>query len=55
MRFNYMICPVQDLATNAFSDIHCVPNQTFVWREFALNNTMIKLIGTFVSGPSFFN
>lgn len=36
MRFNYMICPVQDLATNVLSDMACVPNPVFAWREFPL-------------------
>ncbi|KAI5479754.1 phosphatidate cytidylyltransferase [Pseudohyphozyma bogoriensis] len=36
MRFNYMICPVQDLATNILSDMQCTPNRVFVWRSFPL-------------------
>ncbi|GAA5972529.1 hypothetical protein JCM11641_001885 [Rhodosporidiobolus odoratus] len=36
MRFNYMICPAQDLSTNVFSDIRCTPNQVFQWREFPI-------------------
>ncbi|KAK4050685.1 phosphatidate cytidylyltransferase [Microbotryomycetes sp. JL201] len=36
MRYNYMICPVQDLSSNAFSDIQCTPNHVFVWRQFPL-------------------
>lgn len=36
MKFDYMICPVQDLATNVLSDMTCVPNPVFTWREFPL-------------------
>ncbi|KAM0791786.1 hypothetical protein ACM66B_004049 [Microbotryomycetes sp. NB124-2] len=36
MRYNYMICPVQDLSSNAFSNIQCTPNHVFVWRQFPL-------------------
>ncbi|KAK4055009.1 phosphatidate cytidylyltransferase [Microbotryomycetes sp. JL221] len=36
MRYNYMICPVQDLSSNAFSNIQCEPNHVFVWRQFPL-------------------
>ncbi|KAM0754603.1 hypothetical protein T439DRAFT_321638 [Meredithblackwellia eburnea MCA 4105] len=36
MRFNYMVCPVQDLATNIFSEMKCTRNQVFLWREFPL-------------------
>lgn len=52
MRFNYMICPVQDLATNVLSDIQCIPNQTFVWRNFYLPNWMIQSLSLLVRSSS---
>ncbi|GAA5936324.1 phosphatidate cytidylyltransferase [Sporobolomyces koalae] len=36
MRYNYMICPVQDLSTSAFSNIQCTPNHVFEWRTWPL-------------------
>ncbi|KAI0929919.1 hypothetical protein AcW1_008740 [Taiwanofungus camphoratus] len=37
MRFEYMICPVQDLGVSAWSGtLHCTPNPVFVWREWAI-------------------
>lgn len=46
MRYNYMICPVRDLATNVFSEIECTPNHVFMWRELALPTSVINVIGT---------
>lgn len=34
MRFNYMICPAQDLGVNVFSNVQCDPNPVFIWRNF---------------------
>ena len=36
MRFNYMICPAQNLGANAFSAITCTPNKIFVFRAWEL-------------------
>lgn len=37
MRFDYMICPVQDLGVSAWSvDATCTPNPVFVWREWEI-------------------
>lgn len=33
MRYNYMICPVQDLSMSVFTKNKCTPNNAFVWRE----------------------
>ncbi|GJN93591.1 hypothetical protein Rhopal_006648-T1 [Rhodotorula paludigena] len=33
MRYNYMICPVQDLSMSVFTKNECTPNNAFVWRE----------------------
>ncbi|KAL8286383.1 hypothetical protein RQP46_004400 [Phenoliferia psychrophenolica] len=46
MRYNYMICPVQDLATNIFSDMKCTPNRVFVWREFPLPTSVSATLST---------
>lgn len=34
MRFNYMICPVENLGVTAWSEVRCKPNPVFVWREW---------------------
>ncbi|PIL35973.1 transporter [Ganoderma sinense ZZ0214-1] len=35
MRFDYMICPVDDLGVSAWSsEFHCTPNPVFVWRDW---------------------
>jgi phosphatidate cytidylyltransferase len=36
MRFDYMICPVQDLGVHAWSGMTCKPNPIFVWKQFNL-------------------
>ena len=37
MRFDYMICPVDDLGVSAWSsEFHCTPNPVFVWRDWAM-------------------
>lgn len=36
MRFDYMICPVQDLGVHAWSGMTCKPNPAFVWKQFDL-------------------
>jgi len=36
MKFNYMICPVQDLGVSAWSSMQCTPNPVFVWRTIPL-------------------
>jgi phosphatidate cytidylyltransferase len=41
MRFNYMICPVENLGVTAWSDIHCKPNTVFVWRVWRVPFTLI--------------
>ncbi|KAI0779489.1 cytidylyltransferase family-domain-containing protein [Fomes fomentarius] len=35
MRFDYMICPMNDLGISAWDNFHCIPNPAFVWREWA--------------------
>ena len=35
MRFDYMICPVEDLGVSAWSgELHCSPNPVFIWRDW---------------------
>jgi len=36
IKFNYMICPVQDLGVSAWSSMQCTPNPVFVWRTILL-------------------
>ncbi|KIM69750.1 hypothetical protein SCLCIDRAFT_19537 [Scleroderma citrinum Foug A] len=36
MRFNFMICPVHDLGVSVWSNMQCVPNPIFVWREWQI-------------------
>jgi hypothetical protein len=36
MRYEYMICPVKDLSTNAWHPSTCKPNDVFVWRHYEL-------------------
>ncbi|KAI0745149.1 phosphatidate cytidylyltransferase [Earliella scabrosa] len=37
MRFDYMICPMNDLGVTAWSgQLHCKPNPVFVWREWEM-------------------
>ncbi|KAK1218491.1 phosphatidate cytidylyltransferase [Marasmius sp. AFHP31] len=46
MRFNYMICPVHDLGVSAFSNVQCVPNPVFVWKEWQIPAPFTALIST---------
>ncbi|RPD78685.1 hypothetical protein L226DRAFT_610550 [Lentinus tigrinus ALCF2SS1-7] len=46
MRFDYMICPMNDLGVTAFSgDLHCKPNPVFVWREFEIPSPVRAFLG----------
>ena len=38
MRYDYMICPVQDLGGSAWSGLTCKPNPVFVWREWEIGH-----------------
>ncbi|EAU91225.1 phosphatidate cytidylyltransferase [Coprinopsis cinerea okayama7 len=51
MRFNYMICPVHDLGTNAFTAMSCNPNPVFIWRSLELWKPLSVALGT-ISGQS---
>lgn len=44
MRFNYMICPVQDLSTSVFSNIKCQPNHVFVWHQLPIPASVTTLL-----------
>ncbi|GAA5898858.1 phosphatidate cytidylyltransferase [Sporobolomyces salmoneus] len=50
MRYNYMICPVQDLSTSAFSKIQCTPNHVFEWKNFRLPASVLKAIEPITRG-----
>ncbi|KPV73976.1 uncharacterized protein RHOBADRAFT_28370 [Rhodotorula graminis WP1] len=44
IRYDYMICPVQDLSTSAFSSTACEPNNVFVWRDLALPQSVTAML-----------
>ncbi|KWU43934.1 phosphatidate cytidylyltransferase, partial [Rhodotorula sp. JG-1b] len=44
MRFNYMICPVQDLSTSVFSNIKCQPNHVFEWHRLPIPASLTALL-----------
>ncbi|KAF6762990.1 phosphatidate cytidylyltransferase [Ephemerocybe angulata] len=46
MQFDYMICPVHDLGTNAFNTISCKPNPIFVWRTIPLWRPLATILST---------
>ncbi|KAF9268915.1 hypothetical protein L218DRAFT_954343 [Marasmius fiardii PR-910] len=46
MRFKYMICPVHDLGVNAWSNVDCVPNPVFQWKEWTIPEPFTSLIST---------
>jgi CDP-diglyceride synthetase len=52
-RFNYMICPVHDLGVNAWSNIECVPNPVFVWRDWKIWAPVAKSLSAVVSSITF--
>ena len=49
MKSNYMICPAQNLAASAFSDIQCTPNSAFVYRSFQLPESVVTILENIVS------
>lgn len=55
MKFNYMICPVQDLGVSAWSSMQCTPNSVFVWRTIPLWRPLAVCLTTLVSSISFAN
>lgn len=50
MQFDYMICPVKDLGTSAWSGLTCKPNPVFVWRSFELAKPAATFLSVLVSG-----
>jgi CDP-diglyceride synthetase len=49
MRFDYMLCPVQDLGVSAWSSTECQPNPVFVWREWEMWKPLAVLASAIVS------
>ncbi|KAI0266678.1 cytidylyltransferase family-domain-containing protein [Gloeopeniophorella convolvens] len=49
-KYNYMICPVHDLGVNAWSDIRCVPNPVFVWRDWTIWKPVAAFLSTILPG-----
>ncbi|KAF7321368.1 Phosphatidate cytidylyltransferase [Mycena kentingensis (nom. inval.)] len=46
MRFDYMICPVQDLGVSAWSSVKCQPNPVFVWRDWQIWTPLAVCLST---------
>ncbi|KAJ3900693.1 phosphatidate cytidylyltransferase [Lentinula edodes] len=46
MRFNYMICPVHDLGVSAWSNVQCVPNPVFVWKDWQIPTPLATVLST---------
>jgi len=51
MRFDYMICPVQDLGVHAWSGMTCKPNPIFVWKQFDLWSPVSVCLSTLTGHP----
>ncbi|OCH93762.1 hypothetical protein OBBRIDRAFT_789959 [Obba rivulosa] len=52
MRYQYMICPVQDLGVSAFSGLFkCEPNSVFVWREANIWPPVSAALSTLLGRP----
>jgi len=49
-KFDYMICPVHDLGDNYWSNMHCVPNDVFVWREWQIWPPVAAFLSTLLPG-----
>lgn len=49
MRFNYMICPAQDLGMNILSNVQCEPNPVFVWHKGEWPGAIQALVSSLVS------
>jgi phosphatidate cytidylyltransferase len=54
MRFDYMICPVQNLGVNAFNATSCTPNPVFIWRTMKLWKPLAILLTTLVRISKFY-
>lgn len=48
-QWKYMICPVHDLGTSIFSNVDCVPNPAFIWRDFEIPSVISGLLSSLVS------
>ncbi|KAJ3735736.1 phosphatidate cytidylyltransferase [Lentinula guzmanii] len=46
MQFNYMICPVHDLGVSAWSNVQCVPNPVFVWKDWQIPTPLATVLST---------
>ncbi|KAJ3814575.1 phosphatidate cytidylyltransferase [Lentinula aff. lateritia] len=46
MCFNYMICPVHDLGVSAWSNVQCVPNPVFVWKDWQIPTPLATVLST---------
>lgn len=50
MRYDYMICPVRDLGTSAWSGATCDPNPVFIWRSVSFPPFLVDWVSSTVSG-----
>jgi phosphatidate cytidylyltransferase len=48
-RFDYMVCPVQDLGVSAFSSVSCTRNPVFLWRDAPLPAGLATFLSAVVS------
>jgi phosphatidate cytidylyltransferase len=48
MRFDYMVCPAQDLGTSAFSAVTCLKNPVFIWRDAPFPAGIAAFLSTMV-------
>ncbi|KAL7409094.1 phosphatidate cytidylyltransferase [Mrakia frigida] len=46
MRYDYMICPVRDLGTSAWSGATCDPNPVFIWRSVSFPPFLVDWVSS---------
>ncbi|KIK67380.1 hypothetical protein GYMLUDRAFT_156314 [Collybiopsis luxurians FD-317 M1] len=46
VRFNYMICPVHDLGVSAWSNVQCIPNPVFLWKDWNIPSPVAAVLST---------
>lgn len=57
-RFDYFICPVEDMGTNLFSNLTCVPNPVFMPKEYPIPTEFLRQLThktTFSAAPIHFH
>ncbi|KAF9071727.1 cytidylyltransferase family-domain-containing protein [Rhodocollybia butyracea] len=51
MGYNYMICPVHDLGVNAWSNVQCVPNPVFLWKDWNIPSSLAAVLSSALQRP----